>query len=117
MTMRRLIAGGLAAGALLCGALSASAADLSYTPATITYGVHSTTRATGLTPRGAYVLQIYDPHNVPLIPGGAPFVADATGAWTSGDFDPPPTILPGVYLFEVDQPPSFLDRLRLLVGR
>jgi hypothetical protein len=102
MDGRRFLAGGLAAGALFLAAVgTAGAADISYTPATITYGTHSTTKITGLTPRTAYAVQIYSPWGVPLIPGGFPVLADASGTWTSADLDPDQTDLPGVYLFEV----------------
>ena len=102
MGMRRFIAGGLVAGALMVMAAGpASAADITYTPGTITYGVHSTTKVTGLTARGSYILQIYTPFGTPLIPGGYPITADASGSFTTSDLDPDMTDLPGTYLFEV----------------
>ena len=101
MRVRRFIAGGLVAGALMLAVVPAGAADITYTPGTITYGVHSVTKVTGLTPKASYALQIYNPTGVPLIPGGFPVVADATGAFTTADLDPDQTDLPGIYLFEV----------------
>jgi hypothetical protein len=102
MRLRRSIIGGVMAGALLLMmAASVGAADLTYTPGTITYGVHSTLKVTGLTPRTSYSLQIYNPWGVPLIPGGYPVVADASGNFTTSDLDPDQTDLPGTYLFEV----------------
>lgn len=102
MRVRRFILGGFVAGALaLMAAMPAGAAEITYTPATITYGAHSVTKVTGLTPRASYSLQIYTPTGVPLIPGGFPVTADASGTWTSSDLDPDQTDLPGVYLFEV----------------
>ena len=102
MRVRRFIAGGVMAGALfVMAAGSAGAATLTYTPGTITYGVQSTTKATGLTPKAAYSLQIYNPWGVPLIPGGLPVVADASGAWMMVGLDPDMTDLPGTYLFEI----------------
>lgn len=102
MGVRRFIAGGVMAGALLLMTVGGvGAADITYTPATITYGGHGTVKVTGLTPKSAYLMQIYNGTWVPLIPGGAPFVADASGGWTSPDFDPDTTDLPGTYLFEI----------------
>lgn len=102
MRVRRFIAGGAMAGALfVMAAGTAGAASLTYTPGTITYGMHSTTKVTGLTPGAAYSLQIYNPTGVPLIPGGYPVFADSTGAFTTSDLDPDQTDLPGTYLFEV----------------
>ncbi len=103
MGMRRLIAGGLIAGSmLLMAAGPAGAAEVTYTPGTITYGVHSTLKVTGLTPRASYTVQIYNPWGVPLIPaGGFPAVADASGTFTTSMLDPDQTDLPGTYLFEV----------------
>lgn len=101
MRMRRFIAGGLVAGALFLMAAPAGAASITYTPGTITYGGHSVTKVTGLTPNTPYGLQIYNSSGVPLIPGAIPIVADATGTFTSSDLDPEQTDLPGTYLFEV----------------
>lgn len=102
MRVRRFIAGGVMAGALfIMAAGPAGAATLTYTPGTITYGVQSTTKITGLTPKATYWLQIYNPWGVPLIPGGLPAVADASGSWTMEGLDPDQTDLPGTYLFEV----------------
>jgi secreted PhoX family phosphatase len=102
MGRRHILAGGLAAAALCLATLGAAqAADITYAPATISYGTHSTTKVTGLTPRTAYALQIYNPSGVPLIPGGVPVLADATGTGTSTALDPDQTDLPGMYLFEV----------------
>ncbi|MGI8857421.1 MAG: hypothetical protein ACR2JW_16925 [Thermomicrobiales bacterium] len=102
MGLRRFIAGGMVAGALLLTAAGpASAASITYTPATISYGTHSMLKVTGLTPNAAYGFQIYDPSGVPLIPGAVPFVADASGTFTSSDFDPEQIDPPGTYLFEV----------------
>jgi hypothetical protein len=102
MRVQRFIAGGVMAGALLLMMVgSVGAADVTYTPATISYGGHGTVKVTGLTPRSAYSMQIYNGTWVPLIPGGASFVADASGGWLSPDFDPDQTDLPGSYLFEI----------------
>ncbi len=102
MGLRRFIAGGMVAGALLLTAAGpASAASITYTPATISYGTHSTLKVTGLTPKATYGFQIYDPSGAPLIPGAVPFVADASGTFTSTDFDPQLNDPPGTYLFEV----------------
>jgi hypothetical protein len=102
MRMRQWLIGGLVAGTLTLMTIGgASAADLSYTPSTITYGMHGTTKVTGLTPKTAYALQIYNPWGVPLIPGGYPVTADASGAFTTADLDPDQTDMPGQYLFEV----------------
>jgi hypothetical protein len=105
MGMRRFIAGGLVAGALfLMAAGPAGAASITYTPSTITYDVPSVTKVTGLTPNASYWLQIYNPSGVPLIPGGFPVAADATGTFTTADLSPDQTDPPGVYLFEVTSP-------------
>lgn len=102
MRVRRFIAGGVMAGALfIMAAGPAGAATLTYTPSTITYGVQSTTKVTGLTPKATYSLQIYNPSGVPLIPGGIPVIADASGSWMTVGLDPDMTDLPGTYLFEV----------------
>jgi hypothetical protein len=102
MRVRRFIAGGVMAGALMLMTVgSVGAADITYTPATISYGGHGTVKVTGLTPKASYALQIYNGNWVPLIPGGASFVADASGGFTSADFDPDQTDLPGSYLFEI----------------
>jgi hypothetical protein len=105
MRLRRLIAGGMVAGALLLMAAGpVGAASITYTPATISYGTHSVLKVTGLTPNATYGFQIYDPSGVPLIPGAIPFDADASGTFTSSDFDPDQTDPPGTYLFEVQTP-------------
>jgi hypothetical protein len=102
MRWREIIAVGLVSGTLLLmTAASASAAELTYSPSTITYNVPSVTKVTGLTPRASYSLQIYSPWGVPLIPGGYPVVADATGNFSTADLSPDQTDLPGTYLFEV----------------
>jgi hypothetical protein len=102
MRMRRFIAGGLMAGALfLMAAGPAGAASITYTPGTITYGVPSMTKVTGLTPKASYTIQIYSPFGAPLIPGGYPLVADASGSFSTADLSPDQTDLPGAYLFEV----------------
>lgn len=105
MRVRRLLIGAaMAAAVCTIGAPTAGAASITYTPATITYGAHSTTRVTGLTPRASYTIQIYNPSNVPLIPGGFPITADASGNFTTNQLDPDQTDLPGTYLFEVQTP-------------
>jgi hypothetical protein len=102
MRMRRFFAGGLMAGALfLMAAGPAGAASITYTPSTITYGVPSVTKVTGLTPNASYAIQIYNPSGVPLIPGGYPVVADASGTFSTPDLSPDQTDMPGNYLFEV----------------
>jgi hypothetical protein len=102
MQLRRILAGGVMAGALFALTVgSVGAADVSYTPSTLTYGGHGTVKATGLTPKGSYVLQIYNGTWVPLIPGGIPFVADASGGFTATGLDPDQTDLPGSYQFEI----------------
>lgn len=102
MKMRRLIAGGLVAGALMVGAAApAAAADATYTPSSVTYGTPAVFKVTGLTPKGSYSLQIYSPAGAPLIPGGLPFTADASGAYSDPTLLPDQTDLPGTYLFEV----------------
>jgi hypothetical protein len=102
MGLRKLIVGGLMAGALFLMTVGvAGAADLSYTPSPLSYGGHGTLKATGLTPKTTYLVQIYNPMSVPLIPGGLPYVADASGTITATDLDPDQTDLPGPYLFEL----------------
>jgi hypothetical protein len=105
MRARQWIAGALVAGAFAAMTIGgAGAASVTYTPATISYGAHSSLKVTGLTPGAPYLLQIYTPWNAPLIPGGIPIVADASGTFTSSDLDPDQTDLPGTYLFEVLTP-------------
>jgi hypothetical protein len=105
MRARQWVAGCLVAGAMAVASVGGvGAANLSYTPSTITYNAASVTKVTGLTPRASYGLQIYNPVGVPLIPGGYPVVADATGTFTTADLSPDQTDLPGVYLFEVTTP-------------
>ncbi len=88
-------------GSLLMVVPAVGAADLTYTPATITYNAASTTKVTGLVPKTAYTLQIYSPWGVPLIPGGFYLFSDASGTYTTTEFSPDQTNLPGVYLFEI----------------
>ena len=103
MRMRRFIVGDMVAGTLLLiAALPAAAASITYTPTTISYGVPSVTKVTGLTPNASYGIQIYNPSGVPLIPGGYPLVADATGSFSTADLTPDQTDVPGTYLFEVN---------------
>jgi hypothetical protein len=105
MRVRKFIAGGLMVGALFAMTVGAvGAADVSYTPSTLSYGGHGTLKATGLTPKATYLVQIYNPMTVPQIPGGLPYVADASGTFTATGLDPDPTDLPGTYLFEVTTP-------------
>jgi hypothetical protein len=102
MRMWRFIAGGVMAGALFIMTVGAvGAADVSYTPSPLPYGGHGTLKATGLTPKATYLVQIYNPMMVPLIPGGLPYVADASGTFTATGLDPDQTDLPGTYTFEV----------------
>lgn len=102
MRMRRFIAGSLVAGALLLMAAgSAGAASITYTPGTISYGAPSVTKVTGLTPKASYTIQIYNSFGAPLILGGYPLVADASGSFTTADLSPDQTDLPGTFLFEV----------------
>ncbi len=102
MRVRRFIAGGLVAGALFVMAAGpAGAANITYTPSTITYGTTGKVDVSGLTPAAAYTIQIYTPTGVPLIPGGLPFSASRSGTYTTLELTPDPTDLPGTYLFEV----------------
>ena len=103
MRARQWVAAGLVAGAFALTALGGvGAADVTYTPNTISYGTHSTLKVTGLTPMALYTVQIYNPWGVPLLQGGGiRFPADASGTITTTDLDPDQTDLPGTYLFEV----------------
>jgi len=103
MRLRRIIICGVAmVGLLIVAAPSVGAASVTLTPSTVSYGGTDVLKATGLTPKAAYTVQIYSPTWLPLIPGGLPFVADADGTYTNTHQNPDQTDLPGVYTFEID---------------
>lgn len=101
MRVQRFIAGGLVATALMLStAVSAGAANVSWTPGIVDYANPAGTfTATGLTPRAAYTLTIYEHNFLPIVT--IPFVAGADGGWTTKDLTPDQTDLPGIFTFEV----------------
>jgi hypothetical protein len=103
MVLRRIIFGGLLAlGILLTAAPAAGAASVTLTPNTVSYGGQPVLKATGLTPNTTYIIQVYTPLGLPLIPG--PFVtvtAGADGTASTADLAPDETDMPGVFTFEV----------------
>lgn len=103
MFPRRIMVGVLLAlGMLLMAAPAVSAASATLVPNTVGYGGHPVLKVTGLTPNVTYMVQVYSPAGVPLIPG--PFVtvtAGADGTAMTTDLVPDQTDLPGVYMFEV----------------
>jgi len=87
---------------LLMAAPAVSAASATLTPNMVGYGGQPVLKVTGLTPNVTYMVQVYSPAGVPLIPG--PFVtitAGADGTAMTTDLTPDQTDLPGVYMFEV----------------
>lgn len=103
MFLRRIIFGGLLAlGILLMAAPAVGAASATLTPNIVTYGDQPVLKVTGLTPNMTYVVQVYNPFGLPLIPG--PFVtitAGADGTAMTSDLAPDETDMPGVFMFEV----------------